>query len=207
MKNNKVFLLLNGEKPKKLPNFNAYSLICATDGAYQFLKDRKITPHFISGDFDSLADIPKEIEVIKTPNQDFTDFDKILKILFHKGFYNIDVFGASGKEQDHFLGNLHTAVRWKKDLKITFFDNYGWYFLADKKTEIIGCLHNTVSLIPLPKAKSITSKGLQYPLKNTDLTFGKSIGTRNKAIENIVKINFKKGNLCVFINHKKNKNE
>jgi thiamine pyrophosphokinase len=37
MKNKKVFLLLNGEKPKEVPNFSVYDLICATDGAYQYL--------------------------------------------------------------------------------------------------------------------------------------------------------------------------
>ncbi len=54
--------------------------ICATDGAYQYLKENNIVPNFIAGDFDSLQEIPKNIEVIKTPNQDFTDFDKILQI-------------------------------------------------------------------------------------------------------------------------------
>ena len=72
-------------------------------------------------------------------NLDFTDFDKILEILFNKGFKTIDVFGASGKEQDHFLGNLDTAVKWKEKLNLTFFDNYSHYFLADTYTKILNC--------------------------------------------------------------------
>ena len=162
MKSEKVFLLLNGESPKKLPDFSNYEVICATDGAYQFLEKNKIKPHFISGDFDSLDNLPKDIETIHTPNQDFTDFDKILQILFKKGFKNIDIFGASGKEQDHFLGNLHTAIHWKNKLKLTFFDNYNRYFLADKKTEITNCNKKIISLIPFPEAKNISTKGLQY---------------------------------------------
>jgi thiamine pyrophosphokinase len=50
-----VFLLLNGEKPTNLPDISKYELICATDGAYEYLKENQIQPHFISGDFDSLA--------------------------------------------------------------------------------------------------------------------------------------------------------
>ena len=195
----KVFLLLNGEKPKSLPDFKEYALICATDGAYQFLKNNDIVPHFISGDFDSLARIPDEIEVVKTPNQEFTDFDKILHLLAQKGYHKIDVFGASGQEQDHFLGNLHTALQWRNQLELTFFDNYGHYFLAKKQTKLEGCLNDTISLIPFPKAKNISTKGLQYPLKNEDLTIKKRIGTRNKAISNQVSITFKSGALFIFI--------
>lgn len=196
-----VFLLLNGEPPKKLPYFSDYEIICATDGAYQFLKEQHITPDFICGDFDSLKNLPKDIEVIHTPNQDFTDFDKMLQILFEKGYQNIHVFGASGKEQDHFLGNLHTTMQWKDKLNLTFFDRYSRYFLATKNTEIQNEKGKTISLIPFPKVKNITSKGLQYALHNESLTFGKRIGTRNKAIENNVKISFETGELFVFINH------
>jgi len=85
-------------------------------------------------------------------------------------------------------------------LKITFLDNHGSYFLADKKTVLQNCKHKTISLVPFPKAKEITTKGLQYPLNKEDLAFGKRIGTRNKAIENEVEISFKSGNLFVFIN-------
>ncbi|WP_298782446.1 thiamine diphosphokinase [uncultured Polaribacter sp.] len=202
MKNKKVFLLLNGETPKIVPDVSNYDIICATDGAYQYLKENNIAPHFISGDFDSLQEIPKNIEVISTPNQNFTDFDKILQILFEKGYTKVDVFGASGKEQDHFLGNLHTAIQFKEKIKLTFFDNNSRYFLADKNTKISDCKNKIVSLIPFPKATSIVTSGLKYQLNNEDLVFGKRIGTRNIAIENNVTITFKTGDLFIFINHK-----
>ena len=163
MKNQQVFLLLDGEKPNSLPDITQYDIICATDGAYQYLKDHNISPNFIAGDFDSLKEIPKQIEVIKTPNQDFTDFDKILQILINKGYYHIDIYGASGKEQDHFLGNLHTAVQWKEKLNLTFLDNYSRYFLADKNTVIQDCKHKIVSLIPF----------LQAPIDTKNLTTSK----------------------------------
>ena len=198
MKTKKVFLLLNGEKPKKLPNSSNYDLVCATDGAYQYLKENNIKPDFISGDFDSLEEIPTTVDTIHTPNQDFTDFDKILQILHNKNYCSIDVFGASGKEQDHFLGNLHTALRWKEKLKITFFDDFGRYFFSKKELTLLNCYNNTISLIPFPKATNITTKGLLYPLTNDDLNFGDKIGTRNQAIENEVRIKFEAGELLVF---------
>lgn len=206
MKQKKVFLLLNGEPPKRLPDLSKYVIVCATDGAYQYLKEQKIKPNFVSGDFDSLQDLPNDIEIIHTPDQDFTDFDKILKILADKVFLHIDIYGASGKEQDHFLGNLHTAIQWKNKLKLTFFDEYSYFFLADKNTEITNCKDKIVSLVPFPKASNISTKGLQYPLINEDLQFGERIGTRNKANENNIKITFESGELFIFINHKKQEN-
>jgi thiamine pyrophosphokinase len=206
MKHKKVFLLLNGEAPQTPPDLSKYDLICATDGAYQYLEKNNIVPHFISGDFDSIKNIPDTIEVIHTPNQDLTDFDKILQLLFDKGFAEIDVFGASGKEQDHFLGNLHTAIQWKDQLKLTFFDNHSRYFLADKSTEIENCKGKIISLVPFPNVTSIFTEGLQYALNKEDLTFGERIGTRNKALKSKIKISFESGNLFIFINHKKEKN-
>ena len=201
MKKDKVFLLLNGDKPKHLPNLDEYKLICATDGAYKYLEENNVSPNFVTGDFDSLTNFPKEIEFIETPDQDFTDFDKILQILFDKGFYHIDVYGASGAEQDHFLGNLHTAIQWQHKLKLTFFDNYSTYFLADKVTSIKNGKEKIVSLIPFPEAKQISTQGLQYPLKKENLTFGERIGSRNRAVKNEVSISFTEGNLFIFINH------
>ncbi|MEO9572152.1 MAG: thiamine diphosphokinase [Polaribacter sp.] len=196
-----VFLLLNGEPPKNITNISDYEIICATDGAYHFLEKNKIKPNFISGDFDSIENLPKDIEVIHTPNQNFTDFDKILHILFEKGFKTVDVFGASGKEQDHFLGNLHTAILWKEKLSLTFFDNHSCYFLADKKTEILNSVDKTISLVPFPEAKNIRTKGLQYSLNDENLSIGNRIGTRNKGIENTIEITFKTGELFIFIHH------
>ncbi|MWW23700.1 thiamine diphosphokinase [Algibacter lectus] len=200
MNTEKVCLFLNGEQPKSIPDLESYKIVCATDGAYKFLEANNIVPNFISGDFDSIETIPDAVEVIHTPNQDFTDFDKVLQILSDKGFKTVHVFGASGKEQDHFLGNLHTALQWETKLDLTFFDNHGYYFLADKSSEIKNCLDKTVSLIPLPEATGIVTVGLKYALNNETLAFGDRIGTRNKAVIDNILITFKTGNLFLFIN-------
>lgn len=204
MKLKKAFLLLNGEKPKKLPDLSKYDMICATDGAYHFLEKLNIVPDLVSGDFDSINDLPTDVETIHTPNQDFTDFDKILLILFEKNFTKVDVYGASGGEQDHFLGNLHTAISFKNKLEITFFDNYSTFFAAKNTNEFKVKKGNIISLVPLPIAKKITTTGLQYSLKKEDLAFGKKIGTRNKALSTNIKIEFTEGDLFIFIENKEN---
>jgi thiamine pyrophosphokinase len=102
MKNRKAFLLLNGDEPSLLPNLGGYQFVCAADGAYNVLKSKDIVPDLVVGDFDSIGAVPPAIECVHKPDQNLTDFDKALTLLKERGFLNIDVYGASGKEHDHF---------------------------------------------------------------------------------------------------------
>ena len=77
----KLALFLNGEKPSFLNPLSNYQEIYCTDGAYHFLEEKNIIPDLIIGDFDSIESLPEHINHIHTPNQDFTDFHKALKII------------------------------------------------------------------------------------------------------------------------------
>ncbi|WP_139958519.1 thiamine diphosphokinase [Flavicella sediminum] len=202
MKPTTAFLLLNGAAPKHLPNLKEYSLVCAIDGGYNHLRKMGIEPHLVTGDFDSIIDKPEHIEVIHTPDQNFTDFEKALQILQHKNITEVHVYGGSGKEHDHFLGNISTALQWKQKLNITFFDDYGRYYFIENNFEINNIKNSTVSLIPFPFATEIETTGLLYPLNKEKLVFGERIGTRNKAKDDTIKINFKEGSLLIYISHK-----
>jgi thiamine pyrophosphokinase len=197
----KAFLLLNGSEPTKLPDLSDYDIICVTDGAYDFLHSKNIRPDIVTGDFDSINATHDQVEFIETPDQNFTDFDKALTILKEKGYERIDVYGAHGKEQDHFLGNISTALYWKNNLNIIFFDDYGRYFFIENALDLHNVKHKTISLIPFPLATGIVTEGLQYTLNNETLTFGKRIGTRNRAIKNNVRISFNEGVLLIYISH------
>ena len=198
---NKALLFLNGEVPTILPDTSNYKMIFCTDGAFRYLKKLNIQPDVISGDFDSLDinEFSSEIEIISTPDQNDTDFVKALQIIKDKGFVDVDVFGASGRQQDHFIGNLNAAYRFKDELEITFYDNYSKYFFAKNVTELIGYFGRTISLIPFPECKNITTKGLEYSLNKENLNLLSRVGTRNKANDDNLKIDFSEGTLVVFI--------
>lgn len=199
--NNKALLFLNGEVPTILPDTANYDMIFCTDGAFHYLQKLNIMPDVISGDFDSfeLNQFPKEIEIISTPEQNDTDFAKALKIILDKDFKNVDVFGASGRQQDHFIGNLNAAFRFKDQINILFYDNYSQYFFAEKETKLEGYFGRTISLLPFPECKNIVTKGLEYPLKKEDLNLLSRVGTRNKATDDIITIEYSEGNLVIFI--------
>lgn len=199
MKTKKAFVLLNGSEPSIFPNLSEYDIVCAIDGAYNHFETKNIIPDLVTGDFDSIQNIPSSVEIINTPDQNFTDFDKALMILKERGFVTIDVYGGSGKEHDHFLGNISTALQWKAILNITFFDDFGSYFFIKKNIKLTNLKGRNISLIPFPIAHEIITEGLLYPIKNETLTFGKRIGTRNIASENEIKISFKSGELLIYV--------
>lgn len=199
--NNKVILFLNGEAPTQAPLLTNYHKIFCTDGSFLYLQKLGIKPDVITGDFDSIQinKFREEIQKIHTPDQNYTDFEKALQIISEEGFDTVDVYGASGKQQDHFIGNLNAAYKFKDKLHIQFFDNYSTYFFIDKESILRNVRDKTISLIPFPSAKNINTKGLQYPLNNGELNLLNMVGTRNKAIENEVKITFESGEIVIFV--------
>lgn len=205
----KALLFINGEPPKKFPNLSDYELIACTDGAFHYLRELNFPLEkldFISGDFDShindeeiLQSKVHGFEIIETPDQNKTDFHKALELILKKGFENIDVYGGSGGEQDHFLGNLSVAFAFKDKANLRFFDEYSSYYFIPKNFSISDVKGKMISLMPFPIAKNIETKGLKWPLNREDLILGERIGTRNIAENKDVTIKYNQGDLLIFV--------
>lgn len=201
----KTLLFINGDAPKSFPNLEDYSLIACTDGAFHYLKNQNFPLEkldFISGDFDSHSGVDENVyedKFIYTPDQEKTDFHKALEIIAEKGFKNVDVFGGSGGEQDHFLGNLTVAYSFKDHLNIKFYDEFSEYFFIPKTFVLKGVKNKLISLYPFPTAEKVTTKGLNWALNDGNLSITSRIGTRNFAIEDEIYIDYEKGELLVFV--------
>lgn len=195
----KALLFLNGLPPK---NFivKPYDIIGCTDGAYNYAKNLPVKLDFVLGDFDSLnPEVVKDIEIIKKPNQNYTDFEKAVHYLIENKINHIDLWGTSGKDDDHFLGNLSVLIQYYKKIEMVFHTDTQYFFMAKKENIIKLEKDKIVSLFPLNTVKEIITTGLQFPLQKEDLKLGKRIGIRNKSIENEIKISFKKGKMLIFI--------
>lgn len=201
----KVLLFINGDAPKSFPDPEKYDLIACTDGAFHYLKQLDLPLEkldFISGDFDSHSGADENVyedKFIYTPDQEKTDFHKALEIIVEKGFKNIDVFGGSGGEQDHFLGNLTVAYTFKENLNIKFYDEFSEYFFIPKTFVLKDVKNKLISLYPFPNVEGVTTKGLNWALTNENLSVTTRIGTRNFAVEDDVLIEYQKGDLLVFV--------
>lgn len=203
----KALLFINGIPPINLPETDGYSLIACSDGAFHYLKDKNFPLEkldFISGDFDSHSGRDESIyaeKFIYTPDQNKTDFQKSLEIIAERGFTTVDIYGGSGGEMDHFLGNLTVAFLFKDKMNLTFFDEYSTYFFAPKKLVLEQAKGKTISLYPFPVAENIVTKGLKWPLHHENLEATHRIGTRNVANDETVEIRFDSGDLVVFVSN------
>lgn len=199
----KVLLFVNGEPPKHYPNnFHQYDYIACTDGAYHnYLIQTTIKPHFIIGDLDSLSTeaVDSTIAIIPTPDQSKTDFEKALLFLADKGAKIFDIYGATGNASDHFFGNLSVAKQYYHRYQLTFYDNYCYFFFAERATTLSNVKNRTISLIPLPVVEQLTLTGFEYPLNNATLQFGGFTSLRNKAIKDEATVTFTEGDLLIFV--------
>lgn len=201
----KALLFINGTPPVNLPSAERYSLCACTDGAFHYLKEKNFPLEkldFISGDFDSYpyeGQVVHNPKFIYTPDQDKTDFQKALEIVVAKGCTAVDVFGGSGGEMDHFLGNLTVGFLFKDKIKLTFFDAFSKYFFVREQVILTGVKGRMISLYPFPETKLVHSEGLNWPLNGMDLSITSRIGTRNYACEDSVKVSFKAGALVIFV--------
>ncbi len=84
--------------------------IIAADSGLDRCFEYGITPHFITGDMDSvknkkkLDDFPPECVKIFSKDKDETDTEIAFRLLHEKGIENIILIGGGGGRMDHFLG-------------------------------------------------------------------------------------------------------
>lgn len=118
------------------------NFICCCDGAA--LKHIKNGGRFdaIVGDGDSIPENYKqkykEILHIET-EQDTNDQTKATRFCINKGFKNIAYLGATGKREDHTLGNISHLITYLKEYEIdsVMLTDYG-YFVASQGNSKFG---------------------------------------------------------------------
>ncbi len=196
----KANLILNGDLDL---NFLERELstdqeIYVADGAYDKILSLNLPIKAILGDLDSLKNRNSNIKTIKLQDQNFTDFYKSLNYL-RKNYREIKVFGASGGDLDHCLGNLFAASCYVDKIKINFVDSKQKYFITDKSIELKKVKTKIISFIPFTKITNLTTVGLKYELKNHNLDLNKMISIRNTAMIDDVLVNFDSGKLIVFV--------
>ncbi len=206
-----TLIFLNGEIPdKKITGKflkGKINYIIAADGGANYLKKAGIHPDIIIGDLDS---IEKEtfnffknnnLLIKKVKDQNKTDFEKCLIHCLKSNKKVIMVFGATSMRPDHTLNNFSILKRYYKKLDIKIITDEFEIFFIDKITTFKYKPDEIISLLALPKAKNIYTKGLQYCLNNQKLEFGVREGTLNKSISDKVSIRFKSGNILLFRKH------
>ena len=203
----KAIILCDGELPDSslLKNIISDSdLFIAADGGANTAKNLRLFPDVIIGDLDSYRPTGNEnAEVIHDTDQETNDLEKALLYAKKNHYSDITVFGATGERLDHTLKNLSVMKQFNNQFDTLLFkDQYSDIFLINSPFKKHLPVGTSISLFPLSgRVDGITTKGLKFPLTDEYLENGIRDGTSNQTVEKKVEIEFKNGDLLLFINH------
>jgi thiamine pyrophosphokinase len=156
--------------------------LIAADGAADELALVGLTPEFIIGDMDSIADagaFAGRSRVIRLEEQETTDLEKCLYATQAPLYVGL---GLTGQRFDHTLAALHAATKYVRDKKLILVDTHDIAVALSGRFAFEAAAGERVSIYPLAPIRFAASKGLAYPLDGLELAPGVRIGTSNMAI-------------------------
>ena len=198
-----IVVLANGEFPRHdIPLHEldiAGSIICC-DGAVKSLINYGKRPQAIVGDFDSIPQNLKEDLakiLVHAPDQSENDLRKSLKWVEAHGGESVTILGASGKREDHLLGNIFSILQFDTQMDMVIITDYGRFHTVHESQVFDGIMGQKVSLFSVDQSIKITTSGLKYPLQNEALPTLYA-GTLNAMLDDQFSVNISHGQILVY---------
>lgn len=203
IQNFRTIILANGKFPEhEIPLgflHHAEQIICC-DGATQSLLNIGLKPDFIIGDLDSVSEeIKKQFSsiLLQQPDQETNDLTKAFQFCLENNKTEITILGATGKRDDHTLGNLALLTDYAEKANIQMLTDDGVFTPLSKTSILESYPEEQVSIFSLQPDTVFTFHNLLYPVKNRKLTSWWQ-GTLNEAKTNNFTIEFNQGKVLVF---------
>ncbi|GHU93835.1 thiamine pyrophosphokinase [Bacteroidia bacterium] len=177
----------------------AKTIVCC-DGATETLLQNHLSPTAIVGDMDSLsAARRKQFAAIihQVTEQDTNDLTKAVNFCKQQNYGDITILGATGKREDHTLGNISLLAQYAAHTNVQLITNYGIFVALHQSATLESRAGQQVSLFALQSDAKITTRGLRYPLQNRTLTSWWQ-GSLNEAKGDSFSLLFKDCNLLVY---------
>lgn len=178
---------------------NASRIVCC-DGAAEALLDFGLEPFAIVGDCDSLS--PRIInkykdKIFRDKEQETNDLTKSVTWCSERGYNDIIILGATGKREDHTLGNISLLVEYARKLNVIMVTDTGMFHPVLKGSRFKSFRGQQVSVFSTDPTTEITSCGLLYPLTRRKLRNWWE-ATLNEATGDFIKLDFTAGQVIVF---------
>lgn len=154
---------------------SAARVVCC-DGAAVGYISRGNVPYAIVGDCDSLSEeLHREYASIihRDDDQESNDLTKAVRFCLAGGMGRIVILGATGKREDHILGNIGLMAdyfRYPGLESVRMITAYGVFDVIDKDTVFESAEGQQASIFCPDPSVQITTGNLLYPLKNAHLT-------------------------------------
>lgn len=165
-------ILANGEYPTHplpLQLLAAARFVVCCDGAANEYIAKGHTPNVIIGDGDSLSPANKErfSSIIQhIPDQETNDQTKAVLFLQRQGYRKIAILGATGKREDHTLGNISLLIDYMKaGIEVRTITDYGMFIPARDTQTFAAQPGQQISILNFG-AKGLRGEGLVYPLSD-----------------------------------------
>ncbi|OFY71630.1 MAG: thiamine diphosphokinase [Bacteroidetes bacterium RBG_13_42_15] len=207
MKNTKLpdtVVLADGAFPEHeipLECLRKASRIICCDGAAGSLVKFGLTPLAIVGDCDSLEPaIQKKYSdrIFKDTDQETNDLTKAVKWCRAAGYTELVITGATGKREDHTIGNISLLAEYIKTVKVIMVTDTGIFYPFTESCRVPSVKGQQVSLFAIDPETEITSSGLKYPLINRKLRNWWE-ATLNEATGDHFELKFEEGKVIVFM--------
>ena len=200
-----TIILANGAFPQsaKLLRLldSAVQIICC-DGAVNTLVESGREPSVIIGDLDSVKPEVRMLyrdRLVQVADQDTNDLTKAVDWCVENGVKDVTILGATGKREDHAIGNISLLAGYSKKLNVSMLTDYGKFIAITETTTFDTFKGQQISIFSLDTSLKITSKGLKYPLQEHKLTSW-WMGTLNEAVGGAFTLSMNKaGNVIVYL--------
>lgn len=197
----KTLILAAGDfprTPRVLQLFEQADFIACCDGATQACLAAGHEPQLIVGDGDSLPPALKQRyadRFVHTPDQEHNDLTKTFRQCLALGHRDITIVGATGKREDHALGNIALLMDYAEELpSVTMVSDYGTFYPATDQLRLSVRVGQEVSIFNFG-ARYFSAIGLEYPLYDFTRLWQ---GTLNKALRPDIAIHAK-GRFLVYV--------
>ena len=162
-----VVILANGEFPTHrvpLALLESAPHIVACDGAVSHLAAYDSLYHdaVAVGDGDSIRDSLRD-KLIRVDEQEDNDLTKATRYCLGQGWRKICYLGATGKREDHTLGNISLLVRYYLEMGVEPYmvTDFGWFSVAKGDSEFESFPGQQVSIFNV-NCKRLVSEGLKW---------------------------------------------
>ena len=176
-------------------------IICA-DGGYNLAMQYNITPDIVVGDLDSAKDIADSVEVVKfSMNKDQTDGELAVHYAASRGCRKLHVYGVDGGRLDHIICNIN-LLKIGADLgvRVTLHTDDCTVYLSNSTFDLDDVvIGDIISIVPFSDdLHIINTEGLKYPIKNSHISKGSTIGISNIVSSSPIRIEINEGDALIF---------
>ena len=199
-------IIANGNFPRHqvpLSFLREASRIICCDGATETLLKHGFNPDHIVGDLDSLS---QELQqrynhcLYRDPDQETNDLTKAVKFCTENQWHEITILAATGKREDHSLGNISLLADYAGYANVQMITDSGVFMPLLKSARFESFAGQQVSIFSLTPDTVFTFQGLKYPLTGKTLSSWWQ-GTLNEAVGNEFFIEMDGGKALIFREH------